>query len=144
MHRPSHTWSDFPLARPSSPRERAVPVEITQEGRVYARMGDSGWHMAVCWYAGPGHAVRVHGDPDPERTAADQAIVEEEANSYLSDAGIPPRPRGFTWYVEIPPGRSLSGLWEVIDRHERGLPGAAPRPSETAGAIAEAVSLFYA
>ncbi|MQY32156.1 hypothetical protein SRB17_00980 [Streptomyces sp. RB17] len=144
MHRPPHTWSDVPLARPSSARGREVPVEIGQEGRTYARTGDSGWHMTVCWYAGPGHSVRVPGDPVPERAAADRAIVEEEANSYLADAGIPPRPPGFTWYLEIPPGRTLAGLWQLIDRHERELPGAAPHPRETATAIARAVAVFYA
>lgn len=168
MSRTPHTWADFPVARPSDPRELATrrdPVELRHDGRVHRRVGDSGWHMAICWFAGPEHVVRVPDEPgwhsvrttfaatgadagEPvvefsERTEADQDLIEEDVNAFLTEAGIPPRPRGFTWFLDVPPDRSLTDLWRLVGERERQLPTKAPRPDETATAVRAAVAHFF-
>jgi hypothetical protein len=168
VSRTPHTWADFPVAHPPDTRELATrpdPVELHHDGRVHRRVGDSGWHMTVCWYAGPEHVARIPDEPgwhsvrtrfaatgadsgEPvveyaERTEADQDIIEEAANDYLAEAGIPPRPRGFTWFLEVPPGRSLADLWSLISERERQLPTRSPRADETATAMGAAVARFF-
>ncbi len=165
MHQPPYTWRDFPLAAPPDPRALAVapaPVTVHHSGRCFERIGDSGWHMVVCWYAGPDHAVRVRDQPDwhtvrtrfaapsggdrthaAPRTTDDQDIIEEAANSYLAEAEIPPRPRGFTWFLEVPEHRPLTALWQDISQRERRLATRAPGADEIAAAIAPAVTRFY-
>ncbi len=36
-------------------------------------------------------------------TSADQAAVDDDIDAYLEDAGLPARPRGFSWYLRTPP-----------------------------------------
>lgn len=161
---PAYTWSDFALATAPDPRTLATdrdPVTLHHDGREYQRVGDSGWYMTVCWYAGPDHAVRVRDEPgwhtvrtrvtrggsvsshSAPRTEADQDIIEDDVDSFLTEAGIPPRPRGYAWFLAPPSGSALSSLWHLIAENERAIPSRAPRADETATAIESAVHRLY-
>jgi hypothetical protein len=47
------------------------------------------------------------------RTASDQRTVDEAVDDYLRDAGLPPRPRGYRWFIASPLG--LAPDADVID-----------------------------
>lgn len=164
MPQAAYTWTDFPAITVPDPRALVTgraPVTLHHDGREHQRVGDSGWHMTVCWYAGPDHVVRVRDEPGwhtvhtqvtsvevdsshwVPRTEADQNIIEDAANSFLTEAGIPTRLRGFAWFFELPPGRTPDGLWRLIAEQERALPSRAPSADETATAIETAVRHFY-
>lgn len=166
MSEPGYTWDDFPLVDVPDPRSLAVsrdPVTVHHDGRAYWKVGDSGWHMVVCWYAGPDRAVRVRDEPGwhtvhtrvmgvgpgadsshtAPRTEADQDIIEDAVNGFLTEAGLAPRPRGYTWCLELPAGRPLDGLWRLVTERERTLPSRAPSADETATAIETAVRDFF-
>ncbi|GAA1495829.1 DUF5956 family protein [Paeniglutamicibacter kerguelensis] len=97
-----------------------VPVHEPEPG--WELLPENGWFAMIGWVAGlanlrrfpgsdVGRTVRVtcieHGS---ERTylepfgAEDRADVDESVNGYLADAGIPPRPSGFDWYLRVPEG----------------------------------------
>jgi hypothetical protein len=37
-------------------------------------------------------------------TAADREMVDDAIDEYLRDADLPPRPRGYSWYIRVPDG----------------------------------------
>lgn len=164
MPQAAYSWTDFPTVTVPDPRALVTgpgPLTLHQDGREHQRVGDSGWHMTVCWYAGPTHVVRVRDEPgwhavhtrvtgagpdsshSAPRTEADQDIIEDAANSFLTEAGIPTRLRGFAWFLELPPERPLDELWSLIAEQERTLASHAPSADETATAIETAVHHFY-
>jgi hypothetical protein len=119
----TQTWDDFPLRREDAtveadlPRERVVRIA----GIRYMELPDNGYQLLLAWTAGPTHAcrridttehtatatLRGHGSQTPyvtaePRTEEDWRVVDDMVNSYLREAGVPPRPRGFVWYLELP------------------------------------------
>ncbi|WP_255375908.1 DUF5956 family protein [Saccharomonospora sp. CUA-673] len=137
------------------------PVTLEHAGREFRRVGDTGWYMTVCWWAGPGHVVRVRDEPQWHtvriqvsrgdvsgsghalRTEADQDLIEEDVNGFLAEAGIPARPRGYVWFLASPPVGSWASLWRVIADNERAIPFRAPAAGETSVAIESAVRRLY-
>ncbi|MFI6099565.1 DUF5956 family protein [Lentzea sp. NPDC051213] len=96
----------------------AEPVEVSGgrdrvvllEGRRLLALPDNGYQLLVAWAAGPRRVVRTPAPVHP-----DQDIIDTFVNSYLVDAGVPPRPRGFAWYLDLPPGVSPSDVWAAVD-----------------------------
>jgi hypothetical protein len=39
-------------------------------------------------------------------TAADREVVDDAIDEYLRDADLPPRPRGYSWYIRVPGGHA--------------------------------------
>lgn len=62
--------------------------------------------------------ARRHQRP---RTVAEQAIVDDDIDSYLANAGLPPRPRRYTWYLLLPGRTSAARLLKAINTEENAL-----------------------
>ena len=88
------------------PDERVVLVE----GRRMLALPDNGYRLLLAWVAGPRRVVRTPAPMHP-----DQDVIDVFVNSYLTDAGAPPRPRGFAWYVDLPPGITPADVWRAVD-----------------------------
>ncbi|MEV6242784.1 DUF5956 family protein [Lentzea sp. NPDC051838] len=90
----------------SGGRDRVV---LLAERRMLA-LPDNGYQLLLAWAAGPRRVVRTPAPVHP-----DQDIIDTFVNSYLVDAGAPPRPRGFAWYVDLPEGVAPPDLWRAVD-----------------------------
>lgn len=99
----------------------AEPVEVSREGppdtrvvligsRRMLALPDNGYQLLLAWVAGPRRVVRTPAPMHP-----DQDIIDMFANSYLAEAGVPPRPHGFAWYVDLPVGVTPSDVWRAVD-----------------------------
>ncbi|HEX7305312.1 DUF5956 family protein [Lentzea sp.] len=96
----------------------AEPVEVSGgpdrvvllEGRRLLCLPDNGYPLLLAWAAGPRRVVRT-----PVPIHPDQEIVDAFVNSYLVEAGVPPRPRGFAWYLDLPDGVEPSDVWRAAD-----------------------------
>ncbi|MDF9752786.1 DUF5956 family protein [Arthrobacter sp. ES3-54] len=100
-------WSDVPEAEPS-----AAWVELTENG----------WGALMGWAAGAenlrrrpssdsGRTVTGYTEQAGVRrhfeepfTAADREGVDDDIDEYLRAADLPPRPRGYSWYIRVPDG----------------------------------------
>lgn len=71
---------------------------------------DNGYQLLLAWSAGPRRVVRTPAPMHP-----DQDIIDTFVNSYLVDAGVPPRPRGFVWYLDLPIGVAPPDVWHAVD-----------------------------
>ncbi|MDJ0394315.1 DUF5956 family protein [Rhodococcus sp. G-MC3] len=110
-------WGDFP----SSAADDEIP-DVLPAGR-YVSVIPNGHGALTAWIAGPGRCYRTpypasahkpvkvtRGDPsnEPEEvwfepfTEADLQQENDDINSYLADAGVRPRPRGYNWHVLVP------------------------------------------
>ncbi|MGI8698951.1 MAG: DUF5956 family protein, partial [Mycobacteriales bacterium] len=89
-------------------------------------LSDNGWGALVAWLAGPQHThrmpwnregatVSVTGERPPGKVvlrgvrplaAAEAKEIDHEIYSSLTEAGVPPPPRGFAWLLVLPPGIS--------------------------------------
>ncbi|KUM37510.1 DUF5956 family protein [Arthrobacter sp. EPSL27] len=126
---------------------------------------ENGWGALTVWAAGAGNFVRVpvagrarqgnvvHRWPDGiERTEvftlteADLASIEDDIDAYLADAELPPRPRGYDWFIR-PPARIALGedtFWGVLwSAATAELPGDAVRPSTLKYPAREALAHMY-
>lgn len=82
---------------------------------------ENGWGALAVWASGPGNFVRVpiadrerHGtvvhsraDGSERRelfvlTKADLASIDDDIDTYLAAAELPPRPRGYDWFIRRP------------------------------------------
>lgn len=101
----------------------AEPVEVSDgvvllEGRRLLALPDNGYQLLLAWVAGPRRVVRTPAPVHP-----DQDVVDTFVNSYLVEAGAPPRPRGFAWYLDLPAGVAPADVWGAVgERGERGSP----------------------
>jgi hypothetical protein len=101
----------------------AEPVEVSDgvvllEGRRLLALPDNGYQLLLAWVAGPRRVVRTPAPMHP-----DQDFVDTFVNSYLVEAGAPPRPRGFAWYLDLPSGVAPADVWGAVgERGERGSP----------------------
>jgi hypothetical protein len=88
----------------------------------HVELPENGWGALVGWAAGverlvrcpdrlDRHATRITttsgtgtGTYERTRTAAEQAEVDADINEYLAQAGAPPRPSGYRWFLHVPAG----------------------------------------
>jgi hypothetical protein len=98
----------------------AEPVEVSRErspdtrvvligSRRMLALPDNGYQLLLAWVAGPRRVVRTPAPMHPE-----QDIIDTFVNSYLTDVGVPPRPRGFAWYLDLPVGVAPSDVWGAV------------------------------
>lgn len=162
--KPSYGWENFPvddrLGR-VQPFDREADTDIDLDGERYRQLGDTGWYMLVSWLAGPrnirrapddrsAHTVRVTTHDRARRATtstevrseADQDMIEEFVNDYLREAGIPARPRGFSWHLRVPGGRQATELWRAIHALEE-QESTSLEPAGTAAAARAALAEFY-
>ncbi|SER40308.1 hypothetical protein SAMN05216188_11132 [Lentzea xinjiangensis] len=95
----------------------AEPVELSGgrdrivllANRRLLALPDNGFQLLLAWVAGPRRVVRT-----PVPVHPDQDVVDTFVNSYLVEAGVPPRPRGFAWYLDLPAGVAPAELWRAV------------------------------
>lgn len=129
----------------------------------WAELDENGWGALIGWAAGPENLRRGPLDDSTRTvtvtrtdkdgsvtgsveafTAHDRRIVDEEANSYLADAGVEKRPAGFRWFVRLP-GQFSSGE-EFRDAVTGAVYAREPQlthPAEIAPVMKQAVQRLY-
>jgi hypothetical protein len=88
----------------------------------WVEVEETGWDALKVWCAGPGNrarslrddrgrVVRVICETEAGRTESlepftsdDLRVIEEEIDSYLADAHLPPLPHGYRWFLRTPDG----------------------------------------
>lgn len=97
---------DAEPAEESGGRDRVVLLA----GRRLLALPDNGYQLLLAWVAGPRRVVRT-----PVPVHPDQDVIDTFVNSYLVEAGAPPRPRGFAWYLDLPVGVAPADVWGAVD-----------------------------
>lgn len=81
---------------------------------------DSGWGALIAWLTPRDRIARCSDDRDHEtrvrvvsgagrsqfyerRSRAEQDALDHDVDAYLADASVPPRPRGYRWFLRLPP-----------------------------------------
>jgi hypothetical protein len=126
---------------------------------------ENGWGALVVWAAGRGHFVRVRRAPrdrygstihrrhdGSERrepfllNEADLAVIDDDIDSFLADAGISPRPRGFDWFIRPPARKNLVGdaFWGAVwEAATSALPDEGLHPARMKRPVKEALVSMY-
>ncbi|WP_338112569.1 DUF5956 family protein [Paenarthrobacter ilicis] len=139
--------------------------ELSETPQDWIVATENGWGALVLWAAGPDHSARVRAAPGPrygvmsrrlpeggeesrpyKLTAADLSLIDDDIDEYLAEAGIPPRPRGFDWYIQRPSivGVDDEAFWaEIWEAATEGLPATGARPSALAGPVGVTMAGFY-
>lgn len=145
--------------------ERWVCTELLEPPKGWIPVIENGWGALVLWAAGPRNFVRVRqasrerfgsmlqrlpGGVEQSTTfllsEVDLASVDDDIDIYLAEADIPPRPRGFDWYIRRPSRHNLddemfwADIWAAATER---LPVDRLRPSRMAGPAREAMASFY-
>ncbi|WP_341720518.1 DUF5956 family protein [Micromonospora sp. FIMYZ51] len=130
----------------------------TADGRFW-ELSESGWDAMLGYLADPAtlarcvetrhHQVEVTViDSTGERTffvprtADDQQIIDEGANSYLRDVGLPQRPTGYRWFQRLPGDLTVKDIDEAVYEASRELPRD-HHPAEAVPAIRAAMERLY-
>jgi hypothetical protein len=125
---------------------------------------ENGWGAVAAWFAGvvnlvreprsyEGRTIQVTcvGPDGTERssseafTAADIESIDNDIDSYLTDAGVPLPPHGFRWFIRNPAGvRGDDEFWSAFNGavYEQ-VSTQAPTPREIASAAAIVMDGFY-
>jgi hypothetical protein len=140
-------------------------TELSEAPQDWILATENGWGALVLWAAGPGNFARVRpaagdrfgsivrrlpGGGEQRQpfmlTEADMSSIDDDIDVYLAEADIPPRPRGFDWYIRRPFNYDLDDetFWSFVwaATTER-LPHDGLRPSTMAGPAKEAMASFY-
>ncbi|MBT2535634.1 DUF5956 family protein [Arthrobacter sp. ISL-69] len=126
---------------------------------------ENGWGALVVWAAGQGNFVRVRaaagdrlgtvvhrfqtGSAQLEPfvlTEADLESIDDDIDSYLAAAELPPRPRGYDWFIRRPPNTDLGedAFWDAVWAASTAtLPHDAVHPSTLKGSAKEALARMY-
>jgi hypothetical protein len=144
-----------------NPWER-VPIGACPPGWIEAT--ENGWGAVAAWFAGVENLVRqprsyegrtiqvtcVDRDGTERKssepfTAADIESIDNDIDSYLTDAGVPLQPHGFTWFIRSPSEiHGDHGFWSAYTGavYEQ-VSTQAPTPREIATAAAHIMDRFY-
>lgn len=127
-------------------------------------LSDNGWGALVAWLAGPqrthrlpwnreGATVAITVERPPGTVvyrgvrplaAAEAEEIDDDVDSYLTDAGVPPRPRGFAWHLILPPGiASADEFWSTLSDALQAEGPEARHPRNTAAALARILDRLY-
>jgi hypothetical protein len=137
-------WDDVPVIEES---------DVSAEELI--ELPDNGWGQLVGWVAGVERLRRVvdrrehittlfypmRGVTERRpRSASEQAEIEEDVNSYLAEAGVPPRPPGYVWYVRKPAAvASADEFWARLN----GAQAVAVRPGGLISVLPAIVDQLY-
>jgi hypothetical protein len=69
------------------------------------------------------------------RTTADQELIDDAIDAYLTDAGLPPRPRGYAWILSASPAAPWPGVGNLSDAVQQAVQDAGS-PAEPASVLA--------
>ena len=125
---------------------------------------ENGWGALVVWAAGRGNFVRVpaaghnrsgtavnRSPGGSERrapfllTEADLASIDDDIDTYLADAGLPPRPRGYDWFIRPPVNaEGEDAFWSAVWAGTTGdIPHDELHPSTMKGPAKELLARMY-
>lgn len=143
------TWTEVPLAAIA---RREAWIEAT----------NNGWGALVLWASEsrnlrrqPGqsdrwqvvHTVTADGSTSTHElplTPKDLQELDDDVDTYLSEAGIPPRPRGFIWYIHLPPGvHNEQEFWSILNQAVADKTPAARRPTQFLRPITDTLAALY-
>lgn len=125
----------------------AEPVEVSggrdsvvllADRRMLA-LPDNGFQLLLAWVAGPRRVVRTPAPVHP-----DQEIIDAFVNSYLVDSGVPPRPRGFAWYLDLPSEVEPADVWRAVNSRTVAVHGEAVDLRRVRAAMASVIVDLYA
>ncbi len=105
-------WNLFLIVDAEPEEISAAPPDrvVALQGRRLLPLPDNGYQLLLAWVAGPRRVVRTPAPVHP-----DQEIVDAFVNSYLVEAGAPPRPAGFSWYLDLPAEVEPADVWRLVD-----------------------------
>lgn len=129
----------------------------------WAEVDENGWGALLAWAAGPENARRRPTTDDgrtvrvaTERngvvtgpllepfTAYDRDIIEDGVNWYLEDAGVPPRPRGYTWFVRVyPPDMAAEEFMASVSGSVQDAPPEIVNPVQWLGRMEAVLAGIY-
>ncbi|MEK0156993.1 DUF5956 family protein [Arthrobacter oryzae] len=138
--------------------------ELTEAPAGWILATENGWGALVLWAAGQGNFVRVpladrdrHGiivqkfpDGSERRapfvlTEADLQSIDDDIDTYLADAELPPRPRGYDWFIRPPDtGLGADAFWSSVwAATTAAVPDDAVRPSTMKDPVREVLTRMY-
>jgi hypothetical protein len=140
-------------------------TEFSEAPQDWILATENGWGALVLWAAGPGNFARVRPavrdrfgsvvrrlpEGGEQRqpfmlSEADMSSIDDDIDVYLAEADIPPRPRGFDWYIRCPLNYDLDdeAFWGVVwAATTESLPDDGLSPSTMAGRAKEVMASFY-
>lgn len=99
----------------SRPDWELVRVSLPPSG--WMELEDSTWDALVAALAGEENVVRRRRNGS-RTDLDDQEIIDDTIDAYLAAADIPPRPRGYDWFLRPPPGvPTLRDLHTNLNEH---------------------------
>ncbi|MCP2323591.1 hypothetical protein HDA40_002098 [Hamadaea flava] len=92
---------------------------------------DSGWGAIIAWLSPRDRVarllddrvhttwVRIESNAGPSqfherRSQAEQDALDHDVDGYLADASVPPRPRGYRWFLRLPPDLDGNAFWARV------------------------------
>ncbi|THV21719.1 DUF5956 family protein [Glycomyces paridis] len=133
------------------------------DGRAFLELAETGWDALIAEAAGrdrlrlarhvvADHTVRTifeHGDQTrtvtSPRTSGDQDDIDGAIDEHLTEAGRAPRPRGYRWFLAVPPGISdPTEFSRRVNVRFAELTGTAPDAAEAYAALAVIIEELYA
>ena len=141
-------WEGYPIGtRPSG------WIELTENG----------WGAVASWFAGPenvmrepmGHRtdlVRVTCEKaDGTATSWTETItdaeieeIEDDIDEYLSDSGLPSRPRGYRWFLRLPAGvMDDQDFWSRLNKADSKMPRTNRDLKREADNLGDAIQGFF-
>lgn len=122
---------------------------------------ESGWGALVAWLSPPAwisclpdeqqHYTEVrivaeahetrHREP---RSVAEQDALDDDIDTYLRDAGADPRPRGYRWFLTLPPGLDADAFWARINSALSQTDPMPTHPREVGRVVQKTLDAIYA
>ncbi|MGO4383373.1 DUF5956 family protein [Specibacter sp. RAF43] len=128
----------------------------------WAVLDENGWGAMIGWAADADNLARrpvsdegrtvmviveragVPASSEESFSPADRVFVDDSIDEYLAQAGIPPRPRGWTWLIRVPAGYSSGqDFFDSINEELNTFEPAPVRPSEWLPVMLETVARLY-
>ncbi|GAA2305019.1 hypothetical protein GCM10009853_072600 [Glycomyces scopariae] len=135
---------------------------VNLDGRSYLELIENGWGALIAAAAGPDRirraplhladhiTVTVHEYDDrtrttrEPRTVEDQRDIDDAIDEHLAEASLQPRPRGYRWFLQAPPGiDDAKAFWRHLNRTFADLTSIAPDPAEAFQALQAIIRSLY-
>lgn len=113
---------------------------ISEAPATWALLTETGWHSMLILAAGPDHVIRT----PKGHQAQYQAEIDDTIDEYIDGATVPPRPRGFDWFLNLPQGMSLEDVDIVLNRGIQVGASPAPTPEEVLAIFHHEIRRLYA
>lgn len=138
-------------------------VQEAEPSASWMELPENGWGALMGWAAG---SENLHRQPSSDAdtmvtgstehtgvrhhfevpcTAVDRQGVDDAINSYLREADVPPRPRGYVWLIRVPDGHaSPDDFLSDVDTAILRAAGAVTHPKRLRPIFAAVLRDFYA